>query len=284
VARQSSTFAAASGEGYELQMGRWSRRLAGKFLDFAGVVDDGCALDAGCGTGALSVEILRRTRNLSVIAVDISPAYIEHAKTTISDPRLVFETGDLMSLAHAEGGFDQVYSQLVLQFVPDTKRVLQELVRVTKRGGTLAATVWDARGGLTFNRMFLDTAATIDAGAHELRKRNFTRPLTRPGELARAWGKAGLEDSRHGDITIRTEFTSFDDYWAPFDGEDGPIPAYLRTIDPEKRHRIKAAVQEAYLDGEDDGPRSYTATAWVACAFRRKAATDSDPKRPPNPI
>ena len=37
----SSTFPAADGDGYELQMGRWSRRLAGPFLDFVGSANDG---------------------------------------------------------------------------------------------------------------------------------------------------------------------------------------------------------------------------------------------------
>ena len=35
----SSTFLAADGDGYELQMGRWSRRLAGPFLDFVGTAN-----------------------------------------------------------------------------------------------------------------------------------------------------------------------------------------------------------------------------------------------------
>ena len=35
----SSTFVATSGEGYELQMGRWSRRLAEPFLDLCGSAD-----------------------------------------------------------------------------------------------------------------------------------------------------------------------------------------------------------------------------------------------------
>ena len=34
----SSTFKAADGDGYELQMGRWSQRLGGPFLDFVGGV------------------------------------------------------------------------------------------------------------------------------------------------------------------------------------------------------------------------------------------------------
>ena len=37
----SSTFTATDGDAYELQMGRWSRRLAEPFLDFAGPLGEG---------------------------------------------------------------------------------------------------------------------------------------------------------------------------------------------------------------------------------------------------
>jgi len=67
---------------------------------------------------------------------------------------------------------------------------------------------------------------------------------------------------------IRTEFASFDDYWWPFDGVDGPIPAYLSQQPAEMKARIKDAVREAFLDGEDDGPRSYVAVAWAVPAVR----------------
>lgn len=148
---------------------------------------------------------------------------------------------------------------------------MSELFRVTKPGGSVSAAVWDARGGLTFNRFFLDTAAMIDPAADALRKRTFTRPLTRPGELSRAWDAAGFVDRRAGDVTFRTDFASFEDYWAPFDGDDGPIPAYLQSITLGIRDQIKAAVRRAYLDGEEDGPRSYTATSWVVTGKKRAA-------------
>lgn len=263
MAQPSSTFSATSGDGYELQMGRWSRLLAGRFLDFAGPVDAGRVLDAGCGTGALSAELVRRSEKMQIVGIDISPAYVAHAAASTKNPRATFETGDLTAISFADNSFDQVYSQLVLHFVPNSDLAVSELVRVTKPGGRLAAAVWDARGGLTFNRFFLDTAAMIDPSADELRKRTFTRPLTQPGELARAWEEAGLEDLRAGDITFRTDFAFFDNYWAPFDGDDGPIPAYLRSVTSDIRQKIKDAVRRAYLDGDEDGPRSYTATTWV---------------------
>jgi len=54
----SSTFVAADGDGYELNMGRWSRRLARPFLDFVGTADAERVLDVGCGTGHLAVAVL----------------------------------------------------------------------------------------------------------------------------------------------------------------------------------------------------------------------------------
>ena len=42
----SSTFVSADGDGYELQMGRWSRRLAPLFIDFAGDCQRGAR--SGC--------------------------------------------------------------------------------------------------------------------------------------------------------------------------------------------------------------------------------------------
>jgi hypothetical protein len=56
----SSTFMAADGDGYELQMGRWSRRLAEPFLDAVGTVNGECVLDVGCGTGRLTFALAER--------------------------------------------------------------------------------------------------------------------------------------------------------------------------------------------------------------------------------
>jgi hypothetical protein len=111
--------------------------------------------------------------------------------------------------------------------------------------------------------MFFDTAAMVDPSAGELRKRAYIRPLSRPGELAEAWRQAGLRDVVQDMRTIRMDFSSFADFWAPNEGKDGPIAEYVAKLAPEVTTRIRSAVQGAYLDGEPDGPRSYAATAWV---------------------
>ena len=259
----SSTFTSADGDGYELLMGRWSRRLAEPFLDFVGTKDGESVLDVGCGTGCLSVALTQRCQVKQVRGVDFSPAYIEHAKQHVRDPRISFEVGDACAMTFADRSFDRVLSLLMLHFVPKADQAIAEMRRVARPGAVVGATVWDARGGFVATRMFFDTAAVLDPKAAERRARSYTRPMTRPGELANAWRAAGLTDVVETTLGVRMEFASFDDYWRPYVGKEGPQAEYLSTLSNEERTRLRDAVRLAYVDGDPDGPRSYAALAWA---------------------
>jgi len=259
----SSTFVASDGEGYERQMGRWSRRLAEPFIDFCGVADDEIILDVGCGIGSLTFALAQRARIRRICGVDFSPAYIEYASRRNHDARIEFRTGDACALAFADRTFDRTLSLLVLHFVPQSDRAIAEMRRVTRPGGTVAASVWDARGGFVANRIFFDTAAMLDTKANDRRARNYTRPMTRPGELENGWRAAGLIDVRQTMLTIRMDFAAFEDYWAPYVGKDGPGAEYVTSLDRDAQARLRESVKLAYLDGEPDGQRSYAATAWA---------------------
>lgn len=259
----SSTFVAADGDGYELQMGRWSKLLAARFVDFVGMADDARALDVGCGTGHLTFALAANSSTMEVVGVDYSSVYIEYATKRNVNPRITFEEGDACSLGFSSGAFDCVLSLLVLHFVPRAEEAIAEMRRVAKPGGLVAAAVWDARGGFVANRIFFDTAAVLDPKANERRARNYTRPMTRPGELASAWRFAGLEDVTEASLCIRMEFSSFADYWAPYIGRDGPGAEYVASLDESAKSELHDAVRAAYLDGEPDGSRSFAALAWA---------------------
>lgn len=254
---------AADGDGYEMQMGRWSRCLAEPFLDFVGTANDERVLDVGCGTGSLAFALARRCQVKQVRGVDFSPAYVEHAAHHNHDPKIVFQVGDACALDFPDHSFDRVLSLLMLHFVPRADQAIAEMRRVARPGSVVGAAVWDARGGFVTNRMFFDTAAALDPKAHERRARNYTRPMTRPGELAKAWQAADFRDVVETTLSIRMEFASFDDYWAPYEGMEGPQAEYVATLGDAERTRLRDAVRLAYIDGEPDGPRSYAATAWA---------------------
>ena len=265
----SSTFNAADGDGYELQMGRWSRRLAGPFLDFVGTAQGESVLDVGCGTGSLTFALAERCQVKQLRGIDFSPAYVEHATRRNHDSRIIFETGDACALAFPDRSFDRVLSLLMLHFVPRADQAIAEMRRVARPGAVVGAAVWDTRGGYVSNRMFFDIAAVLDPRANERRARVYTRPMTRPGELMKAWLAAGFSDVVETTLSIRMEFASFDDYWAPSLGKDGPQSEYVATLGDAEKARFRDALRLAYVDGEPDGPRSYAALAWAVKGIAR---------------
>jgi SAM-dependent methyltransferase len=258
-----SPFLATDGGAYELQMGRWSRRLAPLLIDFAGIGRASRVLDVGCGTGNLSVALACNPGIGSVSGIDLSPVYIEHAKGENDDDRLNFQVGDACALPFADAHFDHSLSMLALQFTPNIGLAVCEMRRVTRPGGMVAAATWDTRGGFVAFRMIFDAAAMLDPRGHAARARAYTRLLSRPGELAQAWCEAGLIDAVQDMRTIRMDFVSFEDFWAPAQGSEGPVAEFVGSLGAAAKSRLRDAVRSAYLDGDADGPRSYAATAWV---------------------
>ena len=256
-----STF--SDSDAYELQMGRWSRRLAEPFLDFAGTADGEKVLDVGCGTGSLTFAIARRSNVESICALDSAAAYIDSATKKNTDPRIEFRVGDACALPFPDGSFDRVLSLLMLHFVPKAELAIKEFRRVTRPGATVAAAVWDGRGGFVAQRMFFDTAAMLDPKGGEARAQQFTRPMCQPGQLEAAWRAAGFENVHQSTVMTRMEFASFEDYWAPYLGRQAGAASYVATLNDDQRTKLRNHVRLAYLDGEVDGPRSYAAIAWA---------------------
>ena len=259
----SSTFVSADGDGYEFQMGRWSRRLAPLFVGFAGITAAARILDVGCGTGNLSFDLARNPKIGGVCGVDFSSVYIEHAKRHNNDARIDFQVGNACALPFPDAAFDHSLSMLVLQFIPQPELAAREMRRVTRPGGTVAAATWDTRGGFVASRMFWDTAAMLDPIANERRAKSCSRPTSVPGGLAHVWLEAGLKDVVQDMLTIRMDFESFSDFWAPNEGKDGPLADYVGTLSAETKTKLRDMVKLAYVDGGPDGARSYAATAWV---------------------
>lgn len=256
-----SAYVATDGAAYEIFLGRWTKALAVPMLDVLAPAKSGALLDVGCGTGSLARAMAARWPRRRVSGVDIAAPYIDYAQAF--GDAIDYAVADAADLPHPDGAFAAAAAQLVFNFVPDPGRVLAEMMRVTRPGGTVAASVWDFRGGLVFQRMFWDTAAGIDPGAGRARDRLFSGPLALPDGLPDLFGNSGLADVERHSLTIRMDYANFEDYWLPLHGGQGPVGTYVAGIEPRLRSQIESAVRAAYLSGAPDGPRSLTATAWA---------------------
>jgi SAM-dependent methyltransferase len=258
-----STYHASDGAAYEVFLGRWTRELAPLLIDFALLPPEGALLDVGTGTGSLARAMAVRWPSRKVVGVDVAEPYIAFARAESKGAQPEFEIGNAAALQHADGTFAGAVAQLVLNFVPDAGAALREMRRVTRCGGTVAAAVWDFRGGLVYQRLFWDTASGIDPRAADARDRLFSGALALPDGLSKLFNAAGLAEVQRGSLTIRMNYANFDDYWQPLLGGQGPVGTYVTSLDEDLRRRIAEAVKRAYCSGAPDAERSLTATAWA---------------------
>jgi len=257
----SSTFVQRGAQGYDWYMGRWSRRLAPLFVNFAGIAPHERVLDVGCGTGSLALELALNPTLTAIECVDYEDTFVQALRERASDPRIHAQQGDACALPFRDASFDRALSLLVLHFVSDPLRAAAEMHRILRPGGIAAAATWDLFGG--FPRLFWDTVAAIDPSLDARRGPMVLRPTTQPGELAAIFAKAGFVDVEESMLAIRLDFASFDDYWNPLISGQGSLEQLLANLSVTQRELFHSRVRAAYLCNQPDGPRSRAAVAWA---------------------
>ena len=140
-----SRFAATDPVEYERFMGRWSRRLAKPFLEFAGIRPRNRVLDVGCGTGVLTAALAEA--GAEAVGIDASEPYLEGARRHRPHPNITYELGDVRRMRFADGSFDGAISTLVLDIIPEvgSSRRRNAACHATRRGrrvGSLRLLGW----------------------------------------------------------------------------------------------------------------------------------------------
>jgi SAM-dependent methyltransferase len=258
----------SSGSAYEAYVGRWSALVAPLFLAGLAVPPGRRWLDVGSGTGILTRAILADAAPTSVVGIDPSEAFVEHARTAIADPRASFRLGTAVDTGLDDGEVDVVVFGLVLNFVPDVGAALAEARRVVAPGGVVAAYVWDYADGMQFVRAFWEAAVALDPAATAFDQRH-QLPVTTPVGLREAFADTGLESIDVSAIEIPTTFRDFDDFWMPFTGGTGQAPTYLASLARAERDALCESLRSS-LPIEPDGQLRLSARAW-ACQGRVRA-------------
>jgi len=249
------------GEAYEGYVGRWSRSVASAFIDWLALPSRGRWLDVGCGTGVLTEVILSRAAPIGVTGIDSSEGFIAHARRQSRDPRANFESGNAEAMPFPDGAFDAVVSGLVLNFVSHPQKVIAEMRRALRAGGTAAFYVWDYAGKMQLMRYFWDAAVALDTDALTLDEaRRFS--MCKPEPLLTLLEGGGFDRCECRTIDVPTVFANFDEYWLPFLGGQGSAPTYCSSLSDQRRSKLRDHLR-ATLPIDRDGAIRLTARAWA---------------------
>lgn len=241
-------------EAYDGFMGRFSRLLSGQMADLASVRAGQRVLDVGCGTGALTGELVKRLGPSGVAATDPSEPFV--AATRARNPGVDVRRAPAERLPFGDNSFDAAVAQLVVHFMTDPLAGLTEMARVTRRDGVVAACVWDHGGSQGPLRLFWDAARAMDPDVDD----ESHRPGTREGHLAELFRAAGLRVVEGATLSVRLEHATFEAWWEPFTRGVGPAGAYLASLDDDRRAELRDRCRRQ-VSAE---PFVTTAVAWAA--------------------
>jgi len=234
-----ASFAKTSSDDYDRFMGRYATRLAPLFADFAGIQAPMTVLDVGCGPGALTGELVARLGADSVSACDPAPPFI--AAFTERFPGVTVKAGRMESLPFESDRFDAALAQLVLHFVERPDEGVAEMMRVTRSGGHIGASVWDLTGGMEMFRVFADAVNAITGPDS-----SYTHPTRfgSEGEIRVLFEAANLTSIEERLLAVDSTYADFEEFWTTIRTSAGPLGEKVRQMADTDLTRLRDALFE----------------------------------------
>jgi SAM-dependent methyltransferase len=241
-------------DAYDRFMGRYSLQLSPQLADLARIRSGQRVLDVGCGPGALTTELVARLGPRKVAAMDPSASFVTAARER--HPEVAVQQASAEELPFPPASFDAALAQLVVHFMTDAVAGLSEMRRVTRRGGIVAACVWDHAGGRAPLTTFWQAVRELDGTAED----ESGLAGARAGHLAELLAHAGLRDIEDTALEARVTYASFAEWWEPFTLGVGQAGAYAAALDDDRRRELEDRCRRLL----PQAPFTIVAFAWAA--------------------
>lgn len=207
-------------------------------------------LEVASGTGILTRRLASAAGPAGrVLGIDLNPRMVEVARRLGGTASIEYRQGDGVALDVADGGFDSVYCQQGLQFLPDRAAGAREMRRALDAGGRAIVAVWQ---GLDAHPLFAALAAAeephLAAAGVTVDPDELVAPFSFGDgralvELLRSAGFGGVElhqvsiDARFADADhfVERMELAYAAVIPNFAGDPAAFAAYLRAIDGATR-------------------------------------------------
>jgi ubiquinone/menaquinone biosynthesis C-methylase UbiE len=242
----------AIAEGYDQFVAPQEAGLANEALRLAGLSAGERFLDIAAGPGGLALPAARL--GARVLATDWSAAMIERFRTRARAEGLKDIDGRVMD-CHAldlpDDAFDLTGSQFGVMLVPDQRRALEEMVRVTRPGGRVLLVAYGAPDELEFLSFFISALRVVVPDFPGLP--DDPPPLefqvSDPAVLRRRLTEAGLRDVVVERGAECPEFRSGQEMW-DWVYYGNPIPGMLvADLTEEQRETMRRVLDGMVREG-----------------------------------
>jgi ubiquinone/menaquinone biosynthesis C-methylase UbiE len=208
----------------------------------AGVRAGQKVLDLAAGSGNTTVAAARRRAR--VTASDVVPELLEVARRRIEVEQLggvEYHVADSApAIDFPDGAFDVVLSSLGASFFPKHQRVVDELLRVTRPGGTIGLALW-AEASLPSD--VFRAGQTLDPNATEIDKIQPAYQLGNGDYLKQLLGDRAAS-VRIVAGNFESCFETWDDFIELQFAYHPPTLMRMAAYSPEQRDRLKQMVRE----------------------------------------
>jgi trans-aconitate 2-methyltransferase len=205
----------------------WARVL----LDRLQLRGDEAVLDAGCGSGRVTEQLLARLPEGRVVAVDGAPSMVAQTRALLGDRVQVLQS-DLVDL-QLDAPVDAIFSSAVFHWIPDHDALFARLFAALRPGGRIVAQC-GGEGNIDAFRRRADVVAAREPYAAHL------------GGWRGPWTYASAEAT--AERLARAGFTDVRTWLQPWDTTPPEPEQFLRAVCLHPHlDRLPAALHDAYI-------------------------------------
>ncbi|GAA4380918.1 class I SAM-dependent methyltransferase [Hymenobacter koreensis] len=223
----------------------WMRPMADEMIKSLHIRPTDVVLDVAAGTGEPGLSIATLAKDGKVVITDLAEGMLDVARDKAAAKGVAnYETVacDVCELPFPDASFDTVSCRFGFMFFPDMQVAAQEMHRVLKPGGRMAAAVWGTPDKNAWITTIMGTISqhmavpTPPPGAPGMFR------CASPGMMAGLLRQAGFRNVTEMEVTGKLRCGSKDNYWQFMNEVAAPVVAALSNADEATREKIKQQV------------------------------------------